>query len=159
MHGIVEGIPKQSSVMAIYHSDTENNAIEGEHTHIIFFAHPQNKLRALKNISKHTKDEIGELIKNCQPVKSMKNFMAYLKSHQIKEEFIGGKFDEKYVQMWNSIEQNDLSCALANRESRKRKREISENVVVKRQKIANIVDIIDEYNIQVIITYTHYIFL
>lgn len=68
MHGIVEGIPKQSSVMAIYHSDTENNAIEGEHTHIIFFAHPQNKLRALKNISKHTKDEIGELIKNCQPV-------------------------------------------------------------------------------------------
>lgn len=137
--------------MAIFHGSTDDGVLETEHTHVIFIAHPQNKVRALRNIAKYSQNEIGEIINTCQIVKCMPRFLAYLKSHQIQPEFIGGKFDEKFIQMWNAVTSNDMSCAMANREARKRKREITENVTVKRQKIANLVDIIDEYNIQVCI--------
>lgn len=139
--------------MAVYHGAMDDGVLETEHTHVVFVTHPQNKVRAIRNIAQHSKHEFGELLTTCQPVKSIKNLFAYLKSHQIKDEFIGGKFNSDYVQLWNNVTANDMSCAMANREYRKRKREITENVVVKRQKIANLVDLIDEYNIQVCIYY------
>lgn len=136
-------------MMAVYHGGNNDDVFEDEHTHFIFEAHSQNKLRVLKNIAKYINGDINELLTTCQIVKSPKNFFAYLKSHQIKEEFIGNSFSDDLIQTWNNVDANDLTCSLANREERSRKRaaQITENVTVKRQKIVNLVDIIEEYNI------------
>lgn len=141
--------PKQCKMMAIFHGGNNDDVFEDEHTHFVFEAHPQNKLRVLKNIAKYIKGDINELLTTCQIVKNAKHFFAYLKSHQIRQEFIGNNFNEELVQTWNNVDANDMACSLANREERSRKRaaNITENVTVKRQKIINLVDIIDEYNI------------